>query len=99
MVLLEREAVFARLDALLSEAREGCGRVIVVRGEAGIGKTAVVRSFADEYSEDAHILWGGCDDLLTVRPCSLHTRWSLGDGDLPYPRIDGSRSGAGQTWS
>ncbi|MGH8872032.1 MAG: ATP-binding protein [Acidimicrobiia bacterium] len=68
MHLLERDDVLARLEVLLSAARDGNGRAALVRGEAGIGKTSAVRAFADLHGEDAHILWGGCDDLITARP-------------------------------
>ncbi|MGH8913899.1 MAG: ATP-binding protein, partial [Acidimicrobiia bacterium] len=68
MQLLERNGVLGRLDDLLASARGGNGRAILVRGEAGIGKTSVVRAFTDAHGEDAHVLWGGCDDLLTARP-------------------------------
>lgn len=68
MVLLERDPVFERMDAQLGHARQGEGRVVVLRGEAGIGKTSVVREFCDTHREDVHVLWGGCDDLLTPQP-------------------------------
>jgi len=68
MALLERDVVLERLDTLLEEARNGSGRVVLVRGEAGIGKTSVVRAFTDAHRDESHILWGGCDDLLTPRP-------------------------------
>jgi predicted ATPase len=42
--LLERQGPFTRLDTALEEARSGNGRVVVVCGEAGIGKTALVRT-------------------------------------------------------
>jgi len=65
--LIEREDALDRLHALLEEAGSGVGRVALVRGEAGIGKTSVVRELVSEV-EDAHVLWGGCDDLLAARP-------------------------------
>jgi DNA-binding CsgD family transcriptional regulator/tetratricopeptide (TPR) repeat protein len=46
----------------------GCppGRVMLVAGEAGIGKTSLVREFC---SGDARpVLWGACDALRTPRP-------------------------------
>jgi DNA-binding CsgD family transcriptional regulator len=42
----EREA----LDRLLAQAREGQSAVVVIRGEAGIGKTALLRYAADHAS-------------------------------------------------
>ena len=68
MELLERDSVIGRMDALFSDAAGGVGRVVVVRGEAGVGKTSVLRAFCDKHGEDAHVLWGGCDDLLTPQP-------------------------------
>ena len=40
---------------------------MLVAGEAGIGKTAVVRAFCAEIA-DARVLWGACDALFTPRP-------------------------------
>lgn len=68
MQLLERDDILQRLEKLLATARGGDGRAVLVRGEAGIGKTSAVRAFTDSHFEDAFVLWGGCDDLLTARP-------------------------------
>ncbi len=68
-----------RLEALVSAARNGQGRAVLVRGEAGIGKTSVVRAFTDLHTNDAHVLWGGCDDLLTPRP--LGPVWDMSIGE------------------
>jgi len=68
MQLLERDDILQRLEKLAAAARDGDGRAVLVRGEAGIGKTSAVRAFTDSHLEDAHVLWGGCDDLLTARP-------------------------------
>ena len=56
-MLLEREAY---LDMLAGPP----GRLILVGGEAGVGKTALVRAFVD----GRRVLWGGCDPLHTPRP-------------------------------
>jgi DNA-binding CsgD family transcriptional regulator len=66
--LLERETVLADLRASLEEARRGHGRLVLVVGEAGVGKSAVVRAFCDEAGGSAQVLWGGCDPLFTPRP-------------------------------
>ena len=68
MQLLERDDVLQRMEELFASARDGDGHAVLVRGEAGIGKTSAVRTVTDAHSEDAHILWGACDDLLTARP-------------------------------
>ncbi|MDP9260045.1 MAG: AAA family ATPase, partial [Actinomycetota bacterium] len=52
----------------------GEGRVVLVSGEAGIGKSALVRSFCDAHRDAARVLWGGaCDALGTPRPLSALT--------------------------
>jgi len=40
---------------------------VLVAGEAGIGKSALVRQFTDRQSADAWFLVGACDPLLTPR--------------------------------
>lgn len=82
--LLERDAVLDRLEVLLTAAGQGLGRVVVVRGEAGMGKTSVVKAFCDNHQEDTHILWGGCDDLLTPRP--LGPVWDM---TFEQPQLEG----------
>jgi DNA-binding CsgD family transcriptional regulator/tetratricopeptide (TPR) repeat protein len=56
------------LRAALTEALAGRGRLVVVAGEAGVGKTALVRAFADESAGTTRALWGACDPLSTPRP-------------------------------
>src|SRR5207342_1651304 len=46
----------------------GHGRLVLLAGEAGGGKTAVVRRFCDEVGPAARLLWGACDPLFTPRP-------------------------------
>ena len=70
MGLREREGELAELNGLFDQARGGSGAVALVHGEAGIGKTSLVRVFVDDHLDDAFILSGGCDDLLTPRPFS-----------------------------
>jgi DNA-binding CsgD family transcriptional regulator/tetratricopeptide (TPR) repeat protein len=66
--LLERETVLESLHQALADARAGRGRLVLVAGEAGVGKSAVVRHFCDEASKSARVLWGGSDALFTPRP-------------------------------
>ena len=47
-MLIGREAECARIEQVLSEARTGSSGVLLVRGEAGIGKTALLRHAAEQ---------------------------------------------------
>src|SRR5215207_5216106 len=66
--LLERAPFVALLDECLGDASRGSGRLVLVGGEAGVGKTALARSFCDRSRESTRILWGGCEALYTPRP-------------------------------
>ena len=68
MALLERDAQLAALESALNEARAGQGRVVLVSGEAGIGKTSLVQRFVVEQQPAMRVLWGACDALFTPRP-------------------------------
>ncbi len=82
--LLEREEQISALAALLSRARRGEGHVALVSGEAGIGKTALLRELVRKHVKTpVRALWGGCDALFTPRPLAplQELAWSLG-GEL-----------------
>jgi ATP/maltotriose-dependent transcriptional regulator MalT len=68
MELLERSAALDQLEAGLRDAAAGRGRLIAITGPAGIGKTALIRTFVRERASGARILWGACDDLVVPRP-------------------------------
>ena len=65
--LLERSAQLALFDDRLAAVRrDRRGRLVLVSGEAGIGKTALLRAFCDR-PQALRVLWGGCDALHTPR--------------------------------
>jgi DNA-binding CsgD family transcriptional regulator len=67
--LLERAADLAALGASLDAARRRSrGRVMLVSGEAGVGKTALLRRFCAECVPSVRVLCGSCDPLFTPRP-------------------------------
>ena len=63
MELLERDRERETLETAIEESSSR-GVVVVVEGEAGIGKTALVSSIALTH----RVLWGACDPLITPRP-------------------------------
>lgn len=67
-VLLEREVPLATLRAALAGAAAGRGRLVLVGGEAGVGKTSLVRRFCADLPGENTVFWGGCDPLATPRP-------------------------------
>ncbi|HEU4806734.1 MAG TPA: AAA family ATPase, partial [Homoserinimonas sp.] len=68
MSLFEREHLLACLDEELAAALAGSGRLVLVTGEAGIGKTALVSAFRQERSGDVRFLWGQCDPVTAPSP-------------------------------
>lgn len=82
MELLEREVFLDSLTSYADEALLGQGRVVLVAGEAGVGKTALVEAF-QERMPGATWAWGACDDLSTPRPLApLHDVARELGGDL-----------------
>jgi predicted ATPase/DNA-binding CsgD family transcriptional regulator len=66
--LLERDEFLRSLQVAHEEVRAGRGRVLFVTGEAGGGKTALLRHFCDELAPTTRVLWGACEPLFTARP-------------------------------
>jgi len=67
MMLLEREPVLASLRQYAHEASQGEGRLVLIAGEAGAGKSVLVEQFQRDLP-DAIWSWGACDGLSTPRP-------------------------------
>jgi DNA-binding CsgD family transcriptional regulator/tetratricopeptide (TPR) repeat protein len=65
--LLERESYLTALDEYAEAASAGNGRLVLIAGDAGIGKTALVDAFRDQHPELVW-LWGACDASFTPRP-------------------------------
>lgn len=66
-VLLEREAQLGALDEYADDATHGAGRLVLLAGEAGIGKSALLAAF-ERRPHDLRVVRGACDGLFTPRP-------------------------------
>ncbi len=67
--LVGRAAELGRLRDLWREARSGFGRVALIRGEAGIGKSRLVHEFREELRHGPHIaVHCRCSPFHTARP-------------------------------
>ena len=65
--LLERGEAVGALEQAFANVVAGRGRMLFVTGEAGVGKTTLLRRFADDVGS-VRVLWGTCDALFTPRP-------------------------------
>jgi DNA-binding NarL/FixJ family response regulator len=72
VTLLERESQLGSLLQYADEARARTGRLVLISGEAGVGKSSLVEELQHRLA-DATWAWGACDGLFTPRPLApLH---------------------------
>ena len=62
------ETVRNELFATARNAAAGRGSTLLLEGEAGIGKTSLLREFAAHTDKSCRVLWGWCEALFTPRP-------------------------------
>ena len=90
MDLLERSTELAALEGALADVRaSGRGSLVLIGGEAGIGKTALLDVFCDA-NHAVPTVRGGCDALFTPRPLGpvLEIADALGaGGDGPHELV------------
>jgi ATP/maltotriose-dependent transcriptional regulator MalT len=65
VALLERDEMLDALDGHLAAALQGEGRLVLVTGEAGVGKSALAQAFAARHEPGVRVLRGACDALFT----------------------------------
>ena len=66
--LLERDPELAELRAAARDAALGRGRVVLLHGEAGIGKSSLVEALRADPPAGVRVLLGSCDAMSTPRP-------------------------------
>lgn len=91
MKLVERDRAVRLLSGLVEDAAGGNGRLVLVSGEAGVGKTALVSEFLGPHDGRVRVLAGACDPVVTPRPLGplVDIARALG-GDLADLIADGS---------
>lgn len=91
--LVERDAALQLLDDRLRGVAGGGGHAVLVGGEAGIGKTSLLKALAAGRG-DARLWWGACDALQTPHPLApLHDIALGGDaGFRALLRADADRA-------
>jgi DNA-binding NarL/FixJ family response regulator len=67
VALLERRTALEALAEIAGQARSGEGRLVLVEGEAGVGKSALLEQFTHDLP-DSRLLPGACDGMFTPRP-------------------------------
>src|ERR1700721_1664077 len=67
VTLLERKTALDALAELAGQARSGDGRLILLEGEAGVGKSALLEQFTHDLPS-ARLLAGGCGGVVTPPP-------------------------------
>ncbi len=67
MALIEREVFMESLQKHFENVAGGEGHCILLSGEAGIGKTALVKAFCKKQADACSIYQGACDGLFTPR--------------------------------
>src|SRR3984893_11079458 len=89
LVLLDRTAECAKLDGLLTSARAGKSEAFVLRGEAGIGKTALLDYVAGHATGCRIVRASGEESEMELPFAGLHQLCAtlMGDlGRLPPPQ-------------
>jgi class 3 adenylate cyclase len=84
-VVIGREREAEQLAAQLREASAGRGRTVLVSGEAGLGKSALLRRFVEHArAEGALVLSGECTEIEARRPFGPVID-ALGAAGIPLP--------------
>ncbi|GAH01301.1 unnamed protein product, partial [marine sediment metagenome] len=105
-VFVAREQVLRQLDRFLQQIVGGRGKVVFVTGDAGSGKTALIREFTQRalvMHPEILVTYGDCNALTGIGDPYLPFREALGvlTGDLEQKWVSGClrREQAQQLWA
>ena len=91
--LVERSSLIDRLDDALAATADG-NRIVVVRGEAGIGKSALVQTFVDGLDDGITVAVAGCAPLRTPSPLAPFSELLVQLGDPDGADLDSATGAA-----
>lgn len=84
--LIGREAQLAELDSALRDVTAGAGRTVLVAGDAGLGKSALLKTFAEKArAQGVRVLLGECTEVEARRPFGPFVD-ALSAAGLPLPQ-------------
>lgn len=94
MPLVERDGFMVSLQQQFEAILAGEGHCILLSGEAGIGKTALIKAFCKQHAGQCSIYQGYCDGLFTPRPLAplYDMLWQVNKERWPAPPLHEERS-------
>ena len=91
IALLERASELDALDVAFASVGDTGGRLVLLAGEAGVGRTVLLRRFCERRTKPERVLWGDCDALFTLSPLGpLADIATITGGELADAIADGA---------
>ncbi|GAB3980004.1 hypothetical protein GCM10027615_57600 [Plantactinospora veratri] len=92
LVLYGRSAELSRLDEVIVRARDGSGGAVVLRGEAGVGKTALLDAAAARAGAMRVLRTTGIEPESDLAFAALHqVLWPVADSSTRCPNRSATR--------
>ena len=85
-VLVGRDDAMAAMEQELLAAAEGSRRLVWIEGEAGIGKTSLLRRFVVSVSDEHRVIWASAAELLEAHCASPSSASATGHSACSSPR-------------